>query len=359
MIFSGIMFDNISILAGSKAIDIIRDEGLDLSRVKVLAGASGSAKFLVLTGIDRVLMSLFKERTDPLYLIGTSIGAFRMAAFCQTDPLAALGTLEREYIAQQYDLKPTKEDITTVSLRILNAYIDDKEIEAMLNHPFMKISFLSNKCKGLLKKEHFMAQWLGIGLAAGVNLLSRNRLGLFFERALFCGPGKPPPFASMNQFPMNIYDLTPLNFKLALLSSGSIPIVMEGISSIEGAPGVFRDGGILDYHLDIPFLPDEDALVLYPHFYQKITPGWFDKTLNRKPCRSHMENVVLVAPSNTFVESLPFAKIPDRKDFTTFKGKDRERMAYWKAVVEKNKQLGDDFFEAVQSGKIRQIVKPL
>jgi hypothetical protein len=59
------------------------------------------------------------------------------------------------------------------------------------------------------------------------------------------------------------------------------------------------------------------------------------------------------------VKSLPFAKIPDRKDFNTFKGKDKERMAYWKKVVEKNKQLGDEFFEAVQFGKIRQIVKPL
>ena len=353
------MLDNISILAGSKAINIIRDEGLDPSRVKVLAGASGSAKFLVLTGIDRVLMSLFKERRDPLYLIGTSIGAFRMAAFCQKDPISAIETLEREYIAQQYDLRPTKEDITYESLRILDAYIEDKEIEAMLTHPFMKISFLSNKCKGLLKKEYFMAQWLGIGLAAGVNLLSRNKLGFFFERALFCGPGKPPPFASMNQFPMNIYGLTPSNFKSALLSSGSIPIVMEGISSIEGAPGVFRDGGILDYHLDIPFLPDGDGLVLYPHFYEKITPGWFDKALNRKPCAKHMENVVLIAPSNTFVKSLPFAKIPDRKDFTAFKGKDKERRAYWRIVVEKNKQLGDEFFEAVQSGKIRQAVKPL
>ena len=353
------MFDNISILAGSKAIDIIRDEGLEPARVKVLAGASGSAKFLVLTGIDRVLMSLFKDRTDPLYLIGTSIGAFRMAAFCQKDPLAALRTLEQEYITQQYDLKPTKEDITRESLRILDAYIDDKEIEAMLNHPFMKISFLSNKCKGLLKKEHFILQWLGIGLAAGANLLSRNTLGFFFERALFCGPGKPPPFASMNQFPMNIYGLTPSNFKSALLSSGSIPIVMEGISSIEGAPGVFRDGGIIDYHLDIPFLPHEDALVLYPHFYEKITPGWFDKALNRKPCSKHMKNVVLIAPSDKFVKSLPFEKIPDRKDFTSFKGKDKERMAYWRVVVEKNRQMGDEFYEAVQSGKIRQIVKPL
>ena len=353
------MLDNISILAGSKAIDIIRDEGLDLSRVKVLAGASGSAKFLVLTGIDRVLMSLLGKRTAPLYLIGTSIGAFRMAAFCQKDPIAAIGKLEREYIAQHYDLKPSKQDITRETQRVLDAYIDDKEIEGMLNHPFMRISFLSNKCKGLLKSESPGFQMLGLGLAAGVNLLSRNKLGFFFERALFCNPDKMPPFASMNQFPMNSYGLTSSNFKSALLSSGSIPIAMEGVSSIKGAKGVFRDGGILDYHLDIPFLPNEDDLVLYPHFYEKITPGWFDKALNRRPSSRHMANVVVVAPSNRFVENLPYAKIPDRKDFNMFKGKDEERMIYWETVLKKNKQLGDEFFEAVQSGKIRQIVKPL
>ena len=72
-----------------------------------------------------------------------------------------------------------------------------------------------------------------------------------------------------------------------------------------------------------------------------------------------MENVVLVAPSPSFVENLPFKKIPDRKDFMTFKGKDEERRDYWKTVLEKNKRMGDDFFEAVQSGKVRQIVKPL
>ncbi len=353
------MFDNISILAGSKAIDIIKDEGLDPTRVKVLAGASGSAKFLVLTGIDRVIMSLFKDRTDPLYLIGTSIGAFRMAAFCQKDPITALETLEREYICQQYDLRPAKEDITRETIRILDAYIDDSQIPGMLNHPFMRISILSNKCKGLLKSDLAWPQWFGVGLAAGVNLFNRNGLRFFFERALFCDTDRLPPFASMNQFPMNIYGLTPSNFKSALQSSGSIPIVMAGVSSIDGAKGVFRDGGILDYHLDIPFLPNEEGLVLYPHFYEKITPGWFDKALNRKPNNKHMENVVLIAPSNKFVESLPFAKIPDRKDFTTFKGKDVERMAYWRTVVEKSRRLGDEFFEAVQSGKIKQIVKPL
>ena len=353
------MFENISVLAGSKAIEIIRDEGLNLSRVKVVAGASGAAKFLVLTGIDRVLLSQFKQRTDPLYLIGTSIGAFRMAAYCQRDPVDALGKLEREYIAQYYDSRPNRKEITDESWKILHAYIDDDEIEYIINHPFMRICFLSNKCKGPLKSETLWVQGLGVALASLVNRLSRNRLGYFFERALFCASKEKPPFASMNQFPLGIYGLTQSNFKTALLSSGSIPMAMEGISNIDGVSGIFRDGGILDYHLDIPFLPNENGLVLYPHFYEHITPGWFDKSLNRKPDKKNMKSVVLVAPSNRFVDSLPFGKIPDRKDFKTFFGKDKERVEYWKKVVEKNKKLGDEFFEAIESGRIREIIKPI
>lgn len=187
------MFENISVLAGRKAIGIVRDGGFDLSGVKVLAGASGAAKFLVLTGIDRVLMSLFNERSSPLYLIGTSIGAFRMAAYCQRDPVEALGILEREYIAQQYDSRPTRKEVTGESWRILHAYIQDDEIEHILNHPFMRISFLANKCKGLLKSENLLLQGLGVAFAAGANRLNRDGLGRFFERALFCASRKIPP----------------------------------------------------------------------------------------------------------------------------------------------------------------------
>ncbi len=353
------MSDNISIRAGSKAIKIIKDEGLDLDRVKVLAGASGAAKFLVLTGIDRVLTDMLKSRTAPLYMIGTSIGAFRMAAFCQKDPAASIKILEREYIGQAFPKKPTKQDLSIVSKGILDAFIKDDEIKDMLTHPFMRISFLANRCRGLLKKDRLMLEWTGMLMAAGANLVSRNLLKYFFERALFCPPGITPPFSAMNQFPLHRYDLTPGNFKQALLSSGTIPLVMEGISDIDGVQGHFKDGGMLDYHLDIPFLPDDDGLVLYPHFYDTITPGWFDKSLNRKPSPENMKNVVLVAPSKSFVESLPMGKIPDRKDFYTFKRRDRERQTVWWDVVRRNRQVGETFFEAVDSGRIRNMVTPL
>ena len=353
------MFDNIAILAGSSAINIIRDEGLNLNRVKVLAGASGAAKFLVLTGIDRLLMTLFKDRKDPLYLIGTSIGAFRMAAFCQKDPITAINALEREYIAQRYDEKPTREEITEESWRILNAFISDDDIPYILNHPFMKVAFLANKCKGLVKSENLFWQMLGVGMAAGVNLFSRNGLKYFFERALFYPPGAEPPYREMNQFPLRQYALTLSNFKTALLASGSIPVAMEGISDVEGASGVFRDGGILDYHLDIPFTPDNECYVLYPHFYDTITPGWFDKQLKRKPQKENMKNVIIVAPSQHFVTSLPQGRIPDRKDFKILFGKDEDRMALWKKAAQMNQVLADEFHEAMVSGKIKDIVKPL
>jgi hypothetical protein len=32
---------------------------------------------------------------------------------------------------------------------------------------------------------------------------------------------------------------------------------------------------------------------------------------------------------------------------------------YWKKVVEENKKLGDAFFEAIESGRIREIAKPI
>ena len=151
-----------------EAMDILEGGGAKVDRKKKIA------KFLVLTGIDRLLMSLFKERADPLYLIGTSIGAFRMAAYCQRDPLEALGRLEKEYIAQQYDSRPTRKAVTGESWRILHAYIEDDEVEHILNHPFMRINFLANKCKGPLKSENLLLQGLGVALAAGANRVNRD-----------------------------------------------------------------------------------------------------------------------------------------------------------------------------------------
>jgi len=43
---------NLTVKAGTRAIEFLRDEGLDAERIHVLAGASEGPKWLVLSGMD-------------------------------------------------------------------------------------------------------------------------------------------------------------------------------------------------------------------------------------------------------------------------------------------------------------------
>ena len=92
----------------------------------------------------------------------------------------------------------------------------------------------------------------------------------------------------------------------------------------------------------------------------RIVPGWLDKSIKwRKHDPGLLKNVVFVAPSEKFLKSLPFGKIPDRTDFVTFAGRDRERLAYWNEVIDKSRILGEEFMESVNSAKLSNIIKRL
>ncbi len=84
---------------------------------------------------------------------------------------------------------------------------------------------------------------------------------------------------------------------------------------------------------------------MYPHFYPYLTPGWFDKALKwRKANPAHLHNVVLLCPSPSWVQSLPYGKIPDRNDF---KLPDSTRINYWQTVIQRSEELAD----AMHQGK--------
>jgi len=165
----------------------------------------------------------------------------------------------------------------------------------------------------------------------------------------------------MNNLRVSHADLNHDNLKPALLASGSIPFVMRGIRDIPGAPpGIYRDGGAVDYHLDVPYGLEGNGIVLFPHYTDRIIPGWLDKKLTwRKPSPNNMADILLVAPSPEFVSRLPLGKISDRNDFYRFAGNDRGRFGYWQKVSEAGKELAEDFLAAVANGSIRERVKQL
>ena len=183
-------------------------------------------------------------------------------------------------------------------------------------------------------------------------------MGAFFERALFYDERDIPPFFEARGFPMHRIPVQEANLADAIAATGAIPLVLSGVKDIEGAPrGMYRDGGIIDYHLDIPH-SDDGRLTLYLHFIDRIIPGWFDKKIAwRRPNPGNSDRTIIVSPSEEFVARLPHSKIPDRHDFVNFEPK--ERLRAWHKVVEMCDELADEFREVMLKEQLAARLQPL
>lgn len=101
--------------------------GLNPDRIRVVIGAAGGTKWLVLRHLDEALFShFFAKRTMPLFLIGSSIGAWRFVVAAMPNPAEAIARFERAYCDQRYAAPPTTEEVTMVSRLILDEYIGDE-----------------------------------------------------------------------------------------------------------------------------------------------------------------------------------------------------------------------------------------
>ncbi len=356
------MSENLSFSAGRKALTMIRDGGLSPDQVKVVTGAAGGPKCLILGHLDGTIFSnWFAGRKEPLFLIGSSAAAWRFACVSQEKPLEAIDRFQTTYVNQRYSEKPSTEEITAESVAFLKTFLGDRGEEEILSHPYLRMSIMSDRCRGLTASDRKGALLPGLLIAALFNIVSRRFLGLFFERTLLYDGRDIPPFFNMDEFPIRKIPLTEENLKPALLASGSIPVVMSRVTDIPGAPkSSYRDGGILDYHMTPPSENDDDGIVLFPHYMDRIIPGWFDKHLPwRKPDPAHVENLLLLHPTEAFIQRLPYGKVPDRNDFRLFFGRDKERMDYWNKSIQESRRLSEDFLDAVESGRIRDLVRPL
>ena len=353
------MASALTLRAGPAALAIVRERGLRAEDIDVVPGASGGAKWLALAGLDRFLFGDFlqRPRTRPLHLIGSSIGSWRMACLAQRDPVAALARGHHAYIYEQrYSPKPSTREVTEVFTRALDQLLGPTGVDEILSHPWARLHVITAEGRGLAASERRMLLTAGLAIAAAGNLLARRTLALQMRRCIFHSAGDESPFRHLSDLPTTHLALTRENLRAALLASGSIPLILEGVK-IPGTPrGVHWDGGVLDYHLDLDFGPG-DGLVLYPHFYSHVVPGWFDKSLTWRRARGgNFRRALLIAPSDDFVASLPNGKIPDRKDFYAMS--DTQRIAAWQRVVDESARLGDELRDLVETGRLAGRVTP-
>lgn len=344
----------LDIYAGKSALETIQKEGFKQELFTSFLGASGGPKWFCLFELDKYIFgTFFKERTSELNLIGSSAGAFRAACFAQNDPVAAITRLAKSYSETVYSNNAKPKEITHKAKNLLDYVLGDNGIDEIITNKIFKTHFLVNKTNGFVGSENKVTQSLGLIKSIILNRVDRKLLHNQYERFVFKSPSSNLKIDDYCDFKTQYADLTTFNLKDALLASGSIPIVMEGIKNIAGVPkGMYRDGGIIDYHFDFQ-LKNNDGLILYPHFNSQPKAGWFDKNLKRAVLAENYDNVVMLVPSTKFIESLPYSKIPDRTDFT--KMEPAQRIKYWKTVLSETNKLSHSFDELLDKKDYQNI----
>jgi len=350
------------IKAGKKAYEIIKDGGFNFDAVSAYFGAAVGPRWLVASGFDQTLLTRnLLGRTRAAHLIGSSAGAWRFAAWLQPQAVESYRKFLNAYVSVGFTRKDTPVTILEKFTDIMNAYIEDDALPFALANKRYRLSVITSRSRGPVASEKHLLQKSALAFCYLLNFFSRNNLYYFADRIVFYNGSKPPPFCLQPQFRGGYVRINETNFKYAVMASGAIPLVVAGVKNIFGAPrGVYRDGGLIDYHLSHQFAARENELVLFFHHQERIIPGWLDKKIKRRiPDDETLNNVVMVFPSQSFIDKLPGEKVPDRDDFLTFMDNNKQRIQNWNKAVELSAPLGEDFLELIESGRIRDMVEKM
>lgn len=360
--------------AGPRALRALREHGLQARHVRAIPAAAGGPKGLVLNPLDQYLFGEWlAPATQPIHLLGASIGAWRMAAACLDDPAAALAQMGHDYIHQRYEHLPGKlpasRHVSEVFGANLSARFGHRSGE-LLGNPRFRLHVFTSRGRHLLRRHGRALSSISTPLshfgAFATNAFSRRAMGGWWERVIFSDPREPLPI-HLQDYRTRSAHLTADNLPQSLLASCSIPYWLDPVHDIPGAPpGAYWDGGITDYHLHLNYASmaddasgDAPALVLYPHFQSSVIPGWLDKYLkHRHRATAQLSNVIVLSPSPEWIATLPNGKLPDRADFKLFGEDTPGRVKAWTRAVQESGRLRDEF-AAWADGGAGLAVQPL
>ena len=140
--------------AGPGAFEDIKRRGFSEERIGTIAGASGGAKWLSLSQMDRVIASrVLPKLTGPVHLIGSSIGAWRFACYAQSSPFEAIERFERLYLEQSYSERRDADEISRVGGEISVALLGESGVQDIVNHPNLRLNIMTVRCHHLTASD--------------------------------------------------------------------------------------------------------------------------------------------------------------------------------------------------------------
>jgi hypothetical protein len=348
--------------AGKAVIDLIRQGGFNRDRITVFAAPAGGPKWFVCPGFDRALMrtGFLSDRLRRLLLIGSSAGAWRCLAMACSDPMYAYECLRIAYSRNTFTAADNQLSISRALRSNVDAFIRSQDVEHILGHKTLDVAVHVVRAKGPAARENQIVQGAALIGAFVLNAVDSRAMDALYERVIFFSGPRPPAFTEP-PFRGRAVALDRSNLRDAALATGSLPYIVAGVQDIPGAgPGIYRDGGLIDYQLNQDYRPGPDGLTLFFHYQERIVPGWLDKALRgRRPPEGSLDRLLQVFPGSDFLKLLPDGRLPDREDFRVFADDPAARIRRWDEVSRLSDILGEEFMEAVESSRIRHLVEPI
>ncbi len=354
--------DDLCVKAGRRAYEIIRNGGFSLDRIRTYFAPAVGPRWLIASGFDLTLMGKnVLGRSNLVWLVGASAGAWRLAAWLQPEPEKSYRALMEAYTNTTYTRQDTPATVLNSLSGIINSYLEDDALPFALSNTFFRLAVITARGRHLVASENSLVQRIGLAVCFLANALSRSSIHSFAERIVFYNGARPPYFCLKPGFKGRFIPLSSTNFKTAVLASGAIPLVVAGVRDVFGAPkGIYRDGGLIDYNISTDYTEKPEEITLFFHHQERIIPGWLDKRLKkRQPPEGSLDNVLMIYPSENFVSRLPGEKVPDRDDFLTFIDDPASRIRNWQKAVEMSSSFGEQFLNMIESGRIRHLVGKL
>jgi hypothetical protein len=261
--------------------------------------------------------------------------------------------------------KTTPAVVTARCQQLLDDFLNGHEAEVVA-HPHHRLHILASRGRGLLKAPRSkISATAGFSAAVVSNMVSRDHLARHLQRVILADMRDRPTWlhGKFDAFDTRFVPLAADNLAQALLASGTLPFIMEPVRGIAHAPvGTYWDGGLIDYHLALPYSYAASGaaggLVLYPHFGERLVPGWLDKRFPWRQGRTGLDNVIMVSPSHAFLQTLPRKRLPDRKDFLGYDSNDALRIQHWKSAIGEGARLRDELATFVEKPNL-DLIKQL
>lgn len=318
--------------------------------------AAGGPRWIALYAFDKYLAEhWFHDRIEPLHLVGSSSGAWRMLCHALPDTLDAFDRFLDYYINQSYDTLPPPEVVSSGLDRVVSGILGENTAADLLHNQTKRLFVIAALCHtGRLTKRQQQFYFGKLGLK---NALSRNLLKSDVERIIFTNTADQSVICK-DEFTTQYLQYTDEHIVHMLRSTGTLPFLMHPVDSIPSLDGVLWDGAIIDYQIGLDYTTD--GLVLFPHYMDTLSQGYFDQYLPyRKFNGDVLDKMIMISPSQAYIASLPNQKISDSSDWKAYIGKNPERISYWKTVAARGQEIVAEFDNLYQTGQLIDVIEPL